>query len=131
MRRVQALTGVGLVAAAAACVGAAFMASYTWTGNCPTSDSWGCSCNWGAVFCDTEDFPNNATDDATIPFTSGGYPVDLIEEQIRHLTMQGDVTFGGGNVTLSVATYTIDATESAVDVDIVMGDRPQIIANAP
>ncbi len=129
MRRIRILIGGGLIAVAATCVGAAFMTSYTWTGNCPTSDAWDCSCNWGAVFCDTEDFPNITADNATIPFKSRGYSVDLIDEGIGTLTCEGDVTFDGGNVTMNVEAYTIDATESSVDVDVVMSPGPEIIAN--
>ena len=39
------------------------------------------------------------------------------------------MTFDGGNVTMNVEAYTIDATESSVDVDVVMSPGPEIIAN--
>ena len=125
MKRLQILRGAGLMLSAGLMMGANFV----WDGG-GVNSLWSTVQNWD---CLTEPcaYPDGTNDNAKIPFTSGGYTVDLITEQIGTLTIEGDVDFGGGNVTLDVATYTIDATESAVDVDVVMAAGPEIIANAP
>lgn len=108
------VTGIGVVMCSWLMLGAAFV----WDGG-GANDTWSTVENWD---CPNEPagYPDDTGDDATIPFTSGGYLVDLTTESINDLTIEGNVDFdtAGGATTLTVDSLIIDGSSNAIVVKI-------------
>ena len=111
------------------------LTDYAWTDGALLNHDWDDEYNW---FGGGPGFPDDQTDDATIPYTAGDpWDVTLVDadEEIRDLTVEGNVDFTGPDdetVSLTVARLYIDASSGEVVLQIV-GDEDhtlaQIIAN--
>ncbi len=117
MQRLKVTLKLLGMACAALCLGATF----TWTGEGLDYD-WDTCDNWAAVGIPPQCYPSTESDDAAIPYTEGGWTINLIEEQIEDLTIQGSVDFYPASTpalrTLWVESLTIDAGSADTVVTI-------------
>ncbi|MCC7290654.1 MAG: hypothetical protein IT449_01180 [Phycisphaerales bacterium] len=94
-------------AGAALAGGSLWAATFTWTGGGSDND-WDTTANWFSLAC-MNCYPDGDNDDATIPASPGGYIVDLTDETIDDLAIEGDTDFfsDGGTTVLWVDSLTI------------------------
>ena len=116
-----------LAVSAAACLATGALAvNYTWTGSGSTNSFSDC-CNWEQITepC-TGNYPDGTDDNALFPWNAAGaWAVDLIEESIGDLTIEGNVDFNvqvDPNLpfTLTVTRLKIEPTTG--NIEITMSD---------
>ena len=106
-----------------ACAALCLAASFTWVGQGEDEDyDWDTCDNWAAVGIPPQCYPSTESDDATIPYTEGGWTINLIDEQIEDLTIEGSVDFYPASTPglrrLQVESLTIDAGSADTVVTI-------------
>ena len=115
--RVRTLT---LKLLALACTATCMGATFTWTAG-GADDDWDNTDNWFATGC-LDCYPDDTNDDATIPYTAGGYTVDLVTESIDDFAIAGSVDFysasGGVPQTLTVQSLSIGAASAETVITI-------------
>ncbi|TWT41190.1 hypothetical protein RAS1_38840 [Phycisphaerae bacterium RAS1] len=111
-------------------VATASAASFEWTGQ--RGASWNNCDNWTYTGLPAACYPSTASDDVTIPYEDGGWPIDLISvDHVDDLTIYGDVTFGpvSGSPTLKCESLTISTGIAAAEINItISGATLQVVA---
>ena len=114
-------------------------ASFTWVGQ-GQDDRWDTCDNWAAVGIPPQCYPSTDSDDATIPYTEGGWMVDLIDiDRIDDFVIGGSVEFAPADpndpndpngVRLVANSLTIAGGESA-DTIVEMTGEASIVVEDP
>lgn len=110
---------------AAACAASAWAATFSWTAH-GADDDWDTCGNWVVIGGGCS--PDDGNDDATVPYTSGGWTINLVQATMDDLTINGSVTFGnaGGTPELTVDSLTIGATNAETVLDLTGGGGASI-----
>lgn len=69
------------------------LATFTWNGN-GGDDDWDTTDNWTSVGC-SNCYPDDCNDDATIPYTGGGWDIVAVAIQMDDLTISSSIDFTG------------------------------------